>query len=313
MASRILTLGETLGVAVTPVGRPLRSAAYADLHTAGAESTVAIGLSRLGLSSCWLGVVGADEIGARVLRDLSAEGVDTSSVRVDGSATTAFMLRELRTAELTRVTYYRTDSAGSRLTPADVDAAFDAFRPTLVHLTGITPALSETACAAAEHAVLRARNAGVEVSIDVNHRPTLPGSGRAIETMRRLVPQSDVVFVGDDELHVLVAETQPEPAAAALSTMGVVEVVLKRGAAGALARVDGTIHRIDGMRVRVADVIGAGDSFVAGYLAARGYDLEVAERLRWGTVCAARTVGTHGDWEGLPTRSELDTGHGVIR
>lgn len=310
---RILALGETLGVAVTPTGTPLRSAPYADLHTAGAESTVAIGLSRLGLVAGWLGVVGADEIGARVLRDLSAEGVDIGHARVDVTATTAFMLRELRTAELTRVTYYRTHSAGSRLTPDDVDAAFDGFRPDLVHLTGITPALSENACAAAEHAVRRARDAGIEVSLDVNHRPSLPGSGRAVDALRRLVPHCDVVFVGDDELNVLTPETDHGRAAATLSALGVAEVVVKQGAAGALSHLADVTHRIEAMRVQVADVIGAGDSFVAGYLAARGYGLDVAERLRWGTVCAARTVGTHGDWEGLPSRAELDTGNGVIR
>ncbi len=52
-------------------------------------------------------------------------------------------------------------------------------------------------------------------------------------------------------------------------------------------------------------MIGAGDSFAAGYLAARAHDLGMAERLAWATVCAACTVGTQGDWEGLPTRSEV--------
>ena len=57
----------------------------------------------------------------------------------------------------------------------------------------------------------------------------------------------------------------------------------------------------------IADVIGAGDSFVAGYLAARCDGLDIEQRLSWATICAACTVGTHGDWEGLPTRSELRT------
>ncbi|MCQ0008188.1 carbohydrate kinase family protein [Actinomadura madurae] len=61
------------------------------------------------------------------------------------------------------------------------------------------------------------------------------------------------------------------------------------------------------MDVTVLDVIGAGDSFVAGYLAARGHGLPIPERLRWGTICAACTVGTRGDWEGLPTLSELES------
>jgi 2-dehydro-3-deoxygluconokinase len=58
--------------------------------------------------------------------------------------------------------------------------------------------------------------------------------------------------------------------------------------------------------VQVVDVVGAGDSFVAGYLAAGAEGLPIADRLRWATICAACTVGTAGDWEGLPTRSEIE-------
>jgi 2-dehydro-3-deoxygluconokinase len=304
--TRVLTLGETMGVAVTAPGRPLRIADTARLHIAGAESTVAIGLRRLGVHSGWLGVLGDDEFGARIRRELSAEGVDVGYVRVDESAPTGFMLRELRTAELTRVTYYRQDSAGSRLSPADVDAAFDGFAPDLVHVTGITAALSPDAAAAVRHAVQRARAAGVEVSLDVNHRPSLPGSAEAAAITRHLVAGVDVLFVGDDELHVLTDERDPGRAAAQLAAHGPREVVVKRGRAGALAVAAGERHDIDALPVAAVDVVGAGDSFVAGYLAARATGQPMAERLRWGTICAAFTVGTHGDWEGLPSRTELE-------
>ncbi|MGH3415054.1 MAG: carbohydrate kinase family protein, partial [Actinocrinis sp.] len=86
------------------------------------------------------------------------------------------------------------------------------------------------------------------------------------------------------------------------------EVIVKRGEAGALAATapDCAIVTQRALRVRVADAIGAGDSFTAGYLAARCDGLGVKERLRWGTVAAACTVGTYGDWEGLPTRAEIE-------
>ncbi len=304
--TRVLTMGETMGLAVTGPGEPLQTAASARLHVAGAESTVAIGLRRLGVDSCWLGVVGADEFGARIRRELAAEGVDVGYVRVDATAPTGFMLRELRTAELTRVTYYRRDSAGSQLTAEDVDAAFAGFAPELVHVTGITAALSADAAAAVHHAVQLAGRVGVDVSLDVNHRPSLPGSAGATALIRQLVADAAVLFVGDDELHVVTGERDPGRAAAQLGRLGPREVVVKRGPAGALAYSDGALHEVDALPVAVVDVVGAGDSFVAGYLAARASGLPVDERLRWGTVCAAFTVGTHGDWEGLPRRAELD-------
>lgn len=306
MVTRVLTLGETMGLVVTPVGEPLHLASSARLRTAGAESTVAIGLSRLGVATCWAGVVGADGFGQRILRDLHAEGVSTDHVRIAEHAPTGVMFREPRTPDLTRVSYHRAGSAGSLLGPADVDAAFDGFQPTVVHLTGITPALSESAEAAVRRAVERATIDGAEVSLDVNHRATLPGRSRAAKVIGDLLPSVDVLFVGDDELHVLTDTRDPEQAAAEMADHGIPEVIVKRGRHGALARCRGVRHTVAAQPVTPVDLVGAGDGFVAGYLAARGEGLADADRLSWGTVAAAFTVGSMGDWEGLPSRAELE-------
>lgn len=297
-------MGEAMGLAVTGLGERLRHADSARLSMAGAESTVAIGLSRLGIPCCWVGVVGADELGERIRRELRAEGVDVDCVRTDPDAATGFMLRELRRAERTRVLYYRSGSAGSRLAPHDVEAAFDRFTPDLVHLTGITPALSDDACAAVLRAVELARSSGTQLSLDVNYRPSLPGSADAMKVVRSIEP--DLLFVGADELHVVCDETDPARAAQALVAAGVPEVVVTRGGDGALARIGDSVERVAAPVVNVIDAVGAGDGFVAGYLAARAEDLPLRDRLRWGTICAACSVGSHGDWEGLPTRVELE-------
>lgn len=308
VSRRVLTFGETMGLIVTPRGESLREAATAQVRTAGAESTVAIGLRRLGIDASWAGVVGDDSVGERVLRDLRGEGVDLSAVRVEPTAPTGLMLRELRPTS-TRVTYYRQGSAGSTIAPADVDAAFDACRPDLVHLSGITTALSASGEAACRRAVERARTDGVLVSLDVNHRPTLPGSARGAAAVASLVPDVDLLFVGDDELATLDThlggERDPEKATALLTQAGAGEVILKLGERGAVARIADSTWRTDAEQVTVVDVIGAGDSFVAGYLAARLSGLDGAARLRWGTVAAAGTVACPGDWEGLPTLAEL--------
>jgi 2-dehydro-3-deoxygluconokinase len=305
--SRVLTIGETMGVAVTDVGDPLRTARGLRLSTAGAESTVAIGLRRLGHDAVWVGVVGQDELGARVRRDLAAEGVDTQFARTDPGHPTGFMLRELRTAEYTRVSYYRNQSAGSQLSPPDVEAALSA-NPhlDLVHLTGITPALGGDCAEAVRRAVELARRARIPISFDVNYRSTLPGSPDAAAFARELLPEIDLLFVGDDELAMVTGEADVERAARDLATRGPSEVVVKRGADGALAATaDGAVAAHPALAVRVVDVVGAGDSFAAGYLAARCDGLALGDRLRWAAVAAACTVGTHGDWEGLPTRAEI--------
>jgi 2-dehydro-3-deoxygluconokinase len=83
--------------------------------------------------------------------------------------------------------------------------------------------------------------------------------------------------------------------------------VVKRGSLGAvvLTEQQGTITQ-PALTVQAVDTVGAGDSFTAGYLSAylSGHDL--AGRLRWALTCAACTVGTHGDWEGLPSRAEIE-------
>lgn len=304
----MLTIGETMGVAVTETGDPLRTARNLRLSTAGAESTVAIGLRRLGHEAVWVGVVGEDELGARVLRDLAAEGVDTRFARVDPERPTGFMIRELRTADYTRVAYYREHSAGSRLSAADVAAALSAAPDLdLIHLTGITPALSESCGEAVRRLVELAKRAGIPVSFDVNYRSTLSRSAGLAAFIEELLPAIALLFVGDDELALVTDETDPRRAARELVALGPAEVVVKQGADGALAvTADGSRCEQPALPARVVDAIGAGDSFTAGYLAARCDRLPLSERLRWGAVAAACTVGTHGDWEGLPTRADLD-------
>jgi 2-dehydro-3-deoxygluconokinase len=304
--SRLLAIGETMGVAATHTGDPLRTARELRLSTAGAESTVAIGMRRLGHDAAWAGVVGDDELGARVRRDLAAEGVDVRFVRTDPDHPTGFMIRELPVAGLTRVTYYRQHSAGSRLSPADVEAAMAAGAD-LLHLTGITPALGGDCAEAVRCAVALARRAQIPVSFDVNHRSTLPGSQYAAAFAQELLADIDILFAGDDELAMVTDETDPERAARALLRRGPSEVVVKQGADGAVAATaDGDLVAHSALAVPVVDVIGAGDSFTAGYLAARCEGRPVQDRLRWASAAAACTVSTHGDWEGLPTRAAIE-------
>jgi 2-dehydro-3-deoxygluconokinase len=305
---RVLTLGETMAVATTANGDPLRTARQLRLSVAGAEATVAIGLSRLGHEAVLVGVVGDDELGERVRREVAGEGVDVRFLRTTSIAPTGFMVRELRTPDSSTATYYRRGSAGATLSPDDVDRAFGGGAVDLVHITGITPALGDECLAAVRRAVSLAKGSGTLVSFDVNHRRTLAGSAAAVEVARELLDAVDVLFVGDDELWVLTDTADPECAARELISLGPSEVVVKRGAAGALAMVVDSDEPVFGPALETAllDVVGAGDSFASGYLAAKLDGAPVFDRLRWALTCAACTVATHGDWEGLPVRSRIE-------
>jgi 2-dehydro-3-deoxygluconokinase len=292
----VLTFGETMG-ALRAAG-PVRLGGPLELSIAGAESTVAIGLARLGHRVGWAGRTGADEVGELVRRTLRAEGVDLAHARVDPDRPTGLILFEPRLADLVRVHYYRRGSAGSALEPGDV---LPALTPDVrvLHLTGITPALSATARAATVAAAERARATGALVCLDVNHRGKLWSAAEATAVLTPLARLADLVIGSADELPLL----DPVPD---LLARGVREVIVKRGADGATAiTADGELA-VPAIPVTAVDPVGAGDSFVAGYLSAHLDGADLPARLHRAATLGAFAAATPGDWQGLPTRAELD-------
>ncbi len=170
-SSGVVTLGETMALFRPDAVGSLAQVNEFGLSIGGAESNVAIGVARLGGRAAWIGRVGADGLGARIVRELHAERLGVHAI-VDDGARTGLMVKERRTPASTSVSYYRSGSAGSRLEPGDLDAELIRSARVL-HVTGITPALSASAAAAVHAAVDLAVDAGVPVSFDLNHRATL--------------------------------------------------------------------------------------------------------------------------------------------
>ncbi|KQQ06352.1 hypothetical protein ASG06_02460 [Rathayibacter sp. Leaf185] len=303
----MVTLGETLALFHTHGS--LAHAGSVDVGIGGAESNVAIALVRLGAEATWIGVLGADSAGERVLRELRGEGVDLV-VRRDAEAPTALMIKERPTPATARVTYHRRASAGSTLRPADVPADL-VRRASCLHVTGITLALSESAREAALEAVRLAVEAGVPVSFDVNHRPTLWRGRDAAEAYREVARAATLVFAGEDEARLLVGAEKdahrldPLGLAHALADLGPRHAVVKLGPAGCVAVVDGAELRRAALPITAVDTVGAGDAFVAGYLAEYVQGLPPEDCLGTAVTVGAFQCLAPGDWEGLPRRSDL--------
>ncbi|AOS63309.1 sugar kinase [Actinoalloteichus hymeniacidonis] len=299
----VITLGESMA-AMRGHG-PMRLGGQLSLSVAGAESNVAIGLSRLGHRTAWVGRVGADQPGELVTRTLRAEGVEVGGVVIDPEQPTGLILFEKRISDLIRVRYYRTDSAGSRLQPEDLSGVLSG-GARLLHVTGITPALGPGPKSAVLAAVDHAKAQGWIVSLDVNHRSLLWSAEAAAETLGPLARRADVVIASPDELAIVEPEGYDDLARAdRLLTAGVGEVVVKLGADGARVHHRAGVEQVEAVRVPVVDTVGAGDAFSAGYLSALLDGEPVSERLRRGSVLGAFAVASPGDWEGLPTREEL--------
>lgn len=305
MRGKLITFGEALGVVAATEPGPLAPGAVMRMDFAGAEATVAIGVSRLGHTSAWVGSVGADAVGTMVLDRLRAERVDVSCCRIDPELPSGLMMRERRTADRIRGTYYRRGLAGSRLSAAQVDEEQIAAAGVL-HLTGITPALSPSARAAVHVALDAAVEAGVAVSLDINYRSALWSRAEAAAELGKLVQRCTIVFAGLDEAELLVPIASPAEMAESLAALGPSHVVLKLGADGALALYGGTLIQQDAVPVTMVDPVGAGDAFVAGYLAGVLDGCPVRDRLRLAVTCGAFAVSVPGDWAGLPFRHELN-------
>ena len=306
----LVTLGETMGLLdPTEVG-PLHHAPAFRMTVAGSESNVAIAARRLGVPATWIGKVGADDVGDLIERELRAEDVRTLALR-SPDAPTGLMLKTRRVGHLTTVTYYRAGSAGSQLAVADLDEDLIA-AASVLHLTGITPALGPGPAAAVAAAIEIARAHGVPVSFDVNYRGLLWGPSEAAAVLRELVKQVDVLFASEHEAAMLSAtdnesQTQydADDLAPKLADLGPSQVVIKRGARGCVALVEGVWHRLEALRVELVDPVGAGDAFVGGYLAELVSGREADARLRTATAAGAFAVSVRGDWQGLPHKHEL--------
>lgn len=298
----VLTLGEALGC-LRSAG-PVRLGGTATMHVVGAESNVAIGLARLGHDVAWVGSVGRDQVGELVLRTLRAEAVDVRHV-VRREAPTGLVVFEERLPGTVRVDYHRAYSAGSRLEADDLSPAFEA-APRIVHVTGLTMALSETAADAVRAAARRGREADALVCLDVNYRSRLWSADAARAALATLLDDLDVVVASDDELELVApGGTTVAEQAEALLGAGATRVVVKHGAAGATSYGPDGTYVSPARDVTVVDTVGAGDAFVAGYLSAVLDGLDEPERLDRANAVGAFAVTGRGDWEHLPTRDEL--------
>lgn len=300
----VVTLGETMALVRTTEVGSLRHASELRLGIGGAESNVAIGLARLGAAVSWLGRVGDDSLGERVAREIRGEGVDVRAV-IDAGAPTGLMVKEKPSVSSTAVHYYRAGSAGSRLSASDLPDGW-VEGAALLHITGITPLLSESARGAVHAAVDRAKASGATVSFDINYRSALGSAAVAGPVLREIAERADIVFGGAEEFGILYPDASADESPAMLHAAGCAAVVVKLGPKGAAVHLDDRVVASPGFVIDVVDTVGAGDAFVAGYLSALldGADLDAV--LRRANACGAMACLVPGDWEAAPTLRELE-------
>ena len=305
----VALFGEMLLLLVADRPGPLEDVPSFHKRTAGAETNVAIGLARLGLRVGWASRLGTDSMGRHLLAEMRREGVDCSHVVCDPAQRTGFMLKgRVTDGSDPPVEYHRKGSAASLMAPGDVDAAWLRGARHL-HATGVFPAISDSARAAARKTFEVMRAAGRTISFDPNLRPSLWASPQEMrEEINAFAAQADWVLPGLEEGRFLTGEDAPEAIARFYRRRGAKLVVLKLGAEGAYYDGEQGTGRVPGFPVKeVVDTVGAGDGFAVGVVSALLEGRSVEHAVRRGAWIGARAVQVLGDTEGLPTRAEMKT------
>lgn len=303
-ADDVVTIGEPIVSLIGLDDAPLSEVRSLSMHETGSELNVAVGLRRLGNRVAYIGVVGRDALGERLLRRMRGEGIDVSHVRRDARGT-ALLMRDLHGGMTSQVLYRRQASAGATLSEADVAQAAERIASArLLHVTGITPALGTTARAALARAVTIANEAAVPISIDINFRANLWTWAEARAALEPLIVGSQVVFASRHEALALTGAKELKDAVMTLIHHGVDDVIITDGSAGVTGWFASDSHEpitLPAHKVSApVDVVGAGDAFVAGYLDRQLAGSPPLERLRAGNAAGAAVVRIRGDLEGFP-------------
>lgn len=310
----VVTLGEPLVQLNALTTGPLRYVTYFERHVAGAEANVAVGAVRMGLTSGLISSVGNDEFGKLIIQSLRGEGVDVTQIKTDGAAPTGvyFVQRGYPRPGRSAVLYYRRGSAASRLGVDDVRASYIKTAKWL-HLTGITPALSDSCRSACEKAFEIAQKSGVKISFDTNIRPALWDSRDTRSVLLPMVSRADLLFTDPDDSRVLVGEGEPARAARRLMELGPATVVIKLGGEGAQAFTAKGAFKQKAFEVPVVDPIGAGDAFAAIFISGIEKGWSTAKCLQAAAVAGALVITTRGDVENIPSEPEIQEFLGDVK
>jgi 2-dehydro-3-deoxygluconokinase len=305
----VVTLGETMLRLTPPLLRRIEQTTGFDIEIGGSESNTAVGLARLGLNVAWFSRLTDNALGHLINQKIRGYGVDTAHVKwTPNDRIGLYFLEEGAAPRSGSVIYDRANSAMSRITPEDLpEMLFQPGNAHLLHLTGITPALSESAKATCQKALEMARAAGWQFSFDLNYRAKLWSHAAARQGCDMFAQAANLLIapIRDARAIYELPESEPEAVIARLSELypqaTVVLTLGKDGALGKLPGKAGTLVKQEVFPAQEVGRVGGGDSFAAGLL--YGYlqteSNEAAEKLRlalrWGAAVAALKYSTPGD------------------
>ncbi len=287
-------------------GSSLETASSFDVHVAGAEANVAYALARLDRTVAWASRLPDTALGRRVLAGLRSAGVDCSGVMLapEGRMGTYFVDVH-RPPRPTSVIYDRADSAACSMTVDDLD--WDLISDArVIHLTGITPALSDSLRNVVSELARTAASSDALLSFDVNYRAKLWSPEMALTELSPIMKLAELVVCGrQDARDVFGVGGEPDTVARQLSEeFSIPTLVVTDGHRGSWWVSDGQPGHLSALEIDVVDPVGAGDAFTAGVIDGL-LDNDLLDGINRGTALAAAALTTRGDAVHV-NRAELD-------
>jgi len=294
----LTTFGETMiRISVRP-GQSLENATRVDLHTGGTESNTAVALARLGMKTAWVSRLTDNALGRRVVADIARYGVDTSGIIWTNQDRIGTYYLEFATPpRSSAVLYDRKFSAVSKLKSGELDWKF-LLNTGILHLTGITPALSPSCRQVVAEAKKRAFQKKIPVSFDLNYRAKLWSPEKAAKALAPLVMDCTILtMTKEDAETVFRIKGEPDAVVREIKRRFNPEIAtLTLGGKGGMTWDGRKLLFEPGYPIQeTVDRLGAGDAFTAGLIF--GYlqdDLELG--LRFGIAASAMKLGMRGDY-----------------
>ncbi|CAB5513271.1 2-dehydro-3-deoxygluconokinase [Achromobacter anxifer] len=270
----------------------------------GDTSNAVIAAARQGARCAYLTRVGNDAFGQQFLDLWQAEGVDTSGVQVDEQAHTGLYFVQ-HGPDGHAFSYLRRGSAASLMTPASLDSGLIE-RARYLHVSGISLAISTSACDTVFAAIERARAAGVQVSLDSNLRLRLWPVDRARAVLRETMRLADLFLPSMDDMQHLTGNDDPERTLDWIRDAGAAGVVvLKLGKDGSIIDDGRRRVAVPALRVDAVDATGAGDCFAGSLLARRCQGDSWEDAVRYANAAAALSTLGYGAVDPLPRKEQV--------
>lgn len=274
----------------------------------GDTSNAVIAAARAGARCTYLTRLGQDRFGQALLALWQAEGIDSAGVSLaEGEDTGLYFVSHGPQGHA--FDYRRAGSAASRMRPAWLDEAAQMqrlCRSRWLHVSGISMAISDTACDTVFAAIGHARAAGRKVSLDANLRLKLWPLPRARACLGAALAQCDLFLPSLEDMLSLTGLQAPEAMVDWCHERGAAQVVLKLGADGALVSSGGQRQRVAGRPVPLVDATGAGDCFSGGLLARLCAGDDLISAARWANAAASLAVQGHGAVAPLPRAQAVE-------